>query len=44
MRFVCRRLVILASEDVGNADPHALPLAVATMQACEVDWPAGMPS
>lgn len=35
VRFLTRRLVILASEDVGNADPHALPLAVATMQACE---------
>jgi len=35
IRFLCRRLVILASEDVGNADPHALPLAVAGMQACE---------
>ena len=35
VRFLCRRLVILASEDIGNADPHALPLAVATMQACE---------
>jgi putative ATPase len=35
VRFVCRRLVILASEDVGNADPAALPLAVAAMQACE---------
>jgi putative ATPase len=35
IRFICRRLVILASEDVGNADPHALPLAVSTMQACE---------
>jgi putative ATPase len=35
IRFVCRRLVILASEDVGNADPQALPLAVAAMQACE---------
>lgn len=35
VRFVTRRLVILASEDVGNADPQALPLAVATMQACE---------
>lgn len=35
IRFLCRRLVILASEDVGNADPHALMLAVATMQACE---------
>jgi putative ATPase len=35
VRFLCRRLVILASEDVGNADPQALPLAVATTQACE---------
>jgi putative ATPase len=35
VRFLCRRLIILASEDVGNADPHALPLAVAAMQACE---------
>ena len=35
VRFLCRRLVILASEDVGNADPHALPLAIAAMQACE---------
>lgn len=35
VRFLCRRLVILASEDIGNADPQALPLAVATMQACE---------
>ena len=35
VRFLTRRLLILASEDVGNADPHALPLAVATMQACE---------
>jgi putative ATPase len=35
VRFLSRRLVILASEDVGNADPAALPLAVATMQACE---------
>ena len=34
IRFICRRLVILASEDVGNADPRALPLAVACMQAC----------
>lgn len=36
VRFLARRLVILASEDVGNADPHALPLAVATAQACEI--------
>ncbi|WP_425397268.1 replication-associated recombination protein A [Aeoliella sp.] len=35
VRFICRRLVILASEDIGNADPHALPLAVAAMQATE---------
>ncbi len=35
VRFLSRRLVILASEDVGNADPHALPLAVAAMQASE---------
>jgi putative ATPase len=35
VRFLCRRLVILASEDIGNADPQALTLAVAAMQACE---------
>lgn len=35
IRFLCRRLIILASEDVGNADPHALPLAVACSAACE---------
>lgn len=35
IRFLCRRLVILASEDVGNADPQALLLAVSCMQACE---------
>jgi putative ATPase len=35
VRFLARRIVILASEDVGNADPQALPLAVAAMQACE---------
>ena len=35
VRFLCRRLVILASEDIGNADPHALTLAVACFQACE---------
>jgi len=34
-RFVARRLVIFASEDVGNADPAALPLAVAAQQAVE---------
>lgn len=35
IRFLTRRLVIFASEDIGNADPTALGLAVATMQACE---------
>ena len=36
VRFLARRLVILASEDVGNADPAALPLAVAAAHACEL--------
>jgi putative ATPase len=36
VRFLARRLVILASEDVGNADPRALMLAVAAAQACEL--------
>jgi putative ATPase len=35
VRFLCRRLIILASEDVGNADPQALAVAVSAMQACE---------
>jgi len=34
-RFIARRMIVLASEDVGNADPHALPLAVAAAQAVE---------
>ncbi len=34
-RFIARRLVILASEDVGNADPSALPLAVAAFTATQ---------
>ncbi len=34
-RFIARRLVILASEDVGNADPQALVLAAAAAQAVE---------
>jgi putative ATPase len=34
-RFIARRLVILASEDVGLADPLALPLAIAAHQACD---------
>lgn len=36
IRFLCRRLVILASEDIGNADPQALLLATTAMQACEL--------
>ncbi|MCZ7586576.1 MAG: replication-associated recombination protein A [Deltaproteobacteria bacterium] len=38
--FIARRMVILASEDIGNADLRALPLAVATMQAVHM---IGMP-
>lgn len=38
--FIARRMVVFASEDVGVADPQALPLAIATMQA--VDF-VGMP-
>lgn len=38
--FIARRIVILASEDIGNADPHALPLAVACLQAVHM---IGMP-
>ena len=39
-RFICRRLILSASEDVGLADPAALPLAVACQQAVEF---VGMP-
>jgi putative ATPase len=34
-RFIARRLVICASEDVGNADPQALVVAAAVLQAVE---------
>ena len=34
-RFIARRMVILASEDVGNADPRALQVAVAAAHAVE---------
>jgi putative ATPase len=34
-RFVARRMVILASEDIGNADPNALVVAVAAANAVE---------
>ena len=40
IRFIARRLVILASEDIGMADPQGLPLAVAAQQAVEF---IGMP-
>ena len=35
-RFVLRRMVIFASEDVGNADPQALVVAVSALQAYEL--------
>jgi putative ATPase len=31
--FIARRMIIFAAEDIGNADPHALPLAVAAKDA-----------
>ena len=34
-RFIARRMIVLASEDIGNADPQALPMAVAAAQAVE---------
>ena len=34
-RFIARRMVVLASEDVGNADPQALQVAVAAAHAVE---------
>ena len=34
-RFIARRMVMLASEDIGNADPRALLVAVAAAQAVE---------
>lgn len=39
-RFIARRIVIFASEDVGLADPQALPLAIAAQHAVEF---VGMP-
>ncbi|MGI6109322.1 MAG: replication-associated recombination protein A [Eubacteriaceae bacterium] len=35
-RFIARRLVILASEDIGNAEPMGLPVAVAAAQAVDM--------
>src|SRR6476469_3785613 len=34
-RYLARRMIVLASEDIGNADPHALPMAIAASQAVE---------
>lgn len=39
-KFIARRMIILASEDIGNADPYAITLAVSTFTA--VDY-IGMP-
>ena len=40
IRFIARRIVIFASEDIGNADPRALTLATSAMQAIDM---IGMP-
>ena len=40
IRFIARRIVIVSSEDIGNADPRAISLAVNAMQAIEM---IGMP-
>ncbi len=41
--FIARRLIILASEDIGLADPMALPVAVAAQQAVHfIGMPEGM--
>jgi putative ATPase len=40
VKFIARRLVISASEDIGNANPTALVLATSTFQAVErIGWP-----
>ena len=39
-KFIMRRMIIFASEDIGNADPHALMLAISASQALE--W-VGLP-
>lgn len=38
--FIARRMIIFASEDIGNAEPRALPLAISVLQAVEA---IGMP-
>jgi len=40
--FIARRMLILASEDIGNANPNALLMATTTMQAVGmIGWPEG---
>ncbi len=40
VEYISRRLVISASEDIGNANPHALNLAVSTQTATsKIGWP-----
>ena len=39
-RFICRRMIIFAAEDIGNADPKALSVAVECLQAFQL---IGMP-
>ena len=39
-KFIARRMVIFASEDIGNADPYAITLAVSVFQAVAM---IGMP-
>ena len=39
-KFIARRMIVFASEDIGNADPFALTLAVSTFQAVQM---IGMP-
>lgn len=39
-KFIARRMVVLASEDIGNADPYAITMAVSTFTACDY---IGMP-
>jgi putative ATPase len=34
-KFIARRMIVFASEDVGNADPQALQVAIATARAVE---------
>lgn len=42
-KFIARRIMICAAEDVGNADPQALTVAVSAAQAGGAHWYAGGP-